>query len=415
MAKIDSEDKGINDSNNETFQEVLDARLSRRGFVGGGLATAATLGLGGVGALLKAVPASAHGGRAAGHCSAFRASMCRPPTRSRYRRDTRLTCSLRGAIPCQTGRSSSRMPATARPTRRSSGARTTMAWCISRLTARGTASSHRTTSTPTKVSCSLTASPTGTRKRPDKSLNAHGVSIIEIRKGRQRDDDHHDRRRWRRPWPSRTRDWHVVRRSRYARRITGQTPMRIGGPAAGDDRLKTYDDPTGKTGPRNPQQLRDGIYAVGHLSHVRRELQRLFLSDHESGSAKRPRKAVRHQSLQWRPSLAHHARAVQRRHLPQRSQPVRLGGGDRSVQSAFDYRSSAPRSDASNTRGRGCRRRRTGRSSSIWAMTSGTSTSTAMCRTCRGEWRAERGSIPSTTAFSTSPSSTPTAPASGSR
>ena len=36
-----------------------------------------------------------------------------------------------------------------------------------------------------------------------------------------------------------TSDWHVVRSSQYARRITGQTPIQIGGPAAGDDRLKT--------------------------------------------------------------------------------------------------------------------------------------------------------------------------------
>ena len=56
MIKIDEEDIGTNASNNETFQDVLDARLSRRGFVGGGLATAAGLTLGGVSALLKSVP-----------------------------------------------------------------------------------------------------------------------------------------------------------------------------------------------------------------------------------------------------------------------------------------------------------------------------------------------------------------------
>ena len=48
-----------NKSNNQTFQEVVDARVSRRGFLGSGLATAAALSLGGVSALLKAVPASA--------------------------------------------------------------------------------------------------------------------------------------------------------------------------------------------------------------------------------------------------------------------------------------------------------------------------------------------------------------------
>ena len=53
------DDKGSNNSNNQTFQEVVDARMSRRGFLGSGLATAAALSLGGVSALLKAVPASA--------------------------------------------------------------------------------------------------------------------------------------------------------------------------------------------------------------------------------------------------------------------------------------------------------------------------------------------------------------------
>ena len=63
MIKIDREDQGTNDSNNQSFEEVLEARISRRGFVGGGLATAAGLTLGGVSALLKAVPVSAQDGR----------------------------------------------------------------------------------------------------------------------------------------------------------------------------------------------------------------------------------------------------------------------------------------------------------------------------------------------------------------
>lgn len=60
-----------------------------------------------------------------------------------------------------------------------------------------------------------------------KAQNAHGVSVIEIenRGGR----------------------WEVVRPSRYARRITAQTPMRIAGPAAGHELLKTAADPAGTT------------------------------------------------------------------------------------------------------------------------------------------------------------------------
>ena len=57
MAKNDDDDVS-NNSGNPTFQEVVDARVSRRSFLGGGLAAAAALSLTGVDALLRAVPAS---------------------------------------------------------------------------------------------------------------------------------------------------------------------------------------------------------------------------------------------------------------------------------------------------------------------------------------------------------------------
>jgi len=67
--------------------------------------------------------------------------------------------------------------------------------------------------------------------RADKSqvaveLAAHGGSVIEIRRERGR--------------------WSVVPDSRYARRISLNTPMRFSGPAAGHDKLKTSSDPTGR-------------------------------------------------------------------------------------------------------------------------------------------------------------------------
>jgi secreted PhoX family phosphatase len=64
------------------------------------------------------------------------------------------------------------------------------------------------------------------QEKTNKSLNAHGVSVIEIAKRRGA--------------------WKVLRPSRYARRITGMTPMAIRGPAAGDPRLMTSTDPTGR-------------------------------------------------------------------------------------------------------------------------------------------------------------------------
>ena len=64
-----------------------------------------------------------------------------------------------------------------------------------------------------------------TAEKTAKSQNAHGVGVIEVRRSRGQ--------------------WGVVRPSRYARRITAQTPMLIAGPAAGHDLLKTSADPTG--------------------------------------------------------------------------------------------------------------------------------------------------------------------------
>jgi hypothetical protein len=58
-------------------------------------------------------------------------------------------------------------------------------------------------------------------------MAAHGVSIVEIK----RDGD----------------EWHVVHDSSYNRRITPDTPSTADGPAAGDRRLKTSADRSGKT------------------------------------------------------------------------------------------------------------------------------------------------------------------------
>jgi secreted PhoX family phosphatase len=60
-----------------------------------------------------------------------------------------------------------------------------------------------------------------------KAQAAHGVSVIEVRKDGER--------------------WRVVRPSTYARRITGYTPVRLSGPAAGAAALRTRDDPAGRT------------------------------------------------------------------------------------------------------------------------------------------------------------------------
>ena len=74
---------------------------------------------------------------------------------------------------------------------------------------------------------------------------AHGVSVVEIRKQRDNDDDDDDRD------DERNRKNHgafeVRRRSHYNRRITGNTPCNVAGPATGHSMLRTSADPSGRT------------------------------------------------------------------------------------------------------------------------------------------------------------------------
>jgi hypothetical protein len=65
-----------------------------------------------------------------------------------------------------------------------------------------------------------------TKELVDIEMAAHGGSVVEIRRTNGK--------------------WAVVPESRYARRITGDTPMEITGPAAGHDRLKTSADPSAR-------------------------------------------------------------------------------------------------------------------------------------------------------------------------
>jgi uncharacterized protein len=65
-----------------------------------------------------------------------------------------------------------------------------------------------------------------TKEQVDVEMAAHGHAVIEIRKNQGK--------------------WTVVKDSPYSRRITAhQSRVRISGPAAGDERLKTAADPTG--------------------------------------------------------------------------------------------------------------------------------------------------------------------------
>lgn len=64
-----------------------------------------------------------------------------------------------------------------------------------------------------------------TKELVDIEMMAHGGSVIEVKREKSK--------------------WRVIESSPYARRITANTPMRLSGPAAGNDQMKTNADPTG--------------------------------------------------------------------------------------------------------------------------------------------------------------------------
>jgi hypothetical protein len=66
-----------------------------------------------------------------------------------------------------------------------------------------------------------------TAAKVQKSQAAHGISVIEVEQNAD--------------------GWQMVRPSKYARRITANTPMAIGGPGAGHAMMKTAADPAGRT------------------------------------------------------------------------------------------------------------------------------------------------------------------------
>lgn len=232
MANND-DDMVSNSSNNETFEEVIAARVSRRSFLGGGLAVAAASSLGGVSALMSAVPAAAQPG---GSLLGFQGI----PVSSA---DTVVVPpGYTARVLIAWGDPVSNGPAFKQDAS-NSAADQAVQWGMHndglvyfpiRGSARGLLVQNN------EYTDDVLLFPDGIanwdQEKTDKSLNAHGVSVIEITKrGRDSDDGG-----WRRG------EWGVVRPSKYARRITGMTPIKMGGPAAGDPRLVTSADSTGR-------------------------------------------------------------------------------------------------------------------------------------------------------------------------
>jgi len=249
-------DKISNNSNNRTFQEIVEARVSRRGFLGSGLAAAATLSFGGIDALLRAVPASAQD--------------LRRGSRQPLLGFQGVPVSDADTIVVPPGYTAKVLIAWGDPVAEgpefnqdasNSAEDQALQWGMHNdgvvyFPIGG--SRHGLLVQNNEYTDDVLLFPDGIEnwnaEKTNKALNAHGVSIIEIKRERDHDgrrgmgaDRRKDHGRRRSPWESNDGDWRVVTRSKYARRITGQTAIRIGGPAAGDDRLKTIEDAEGKT------------------------------------------------------------------------------------------------------------------------------------------------------------------------
>jgi uncharacterized protein len=217
-----------NNSSNESLHDVIRARISRRGAIVGGLAAA-----GGMTALLKSVPATA-GGPLLGFAGIEPSStddVVVPPGYS-------ASVLIAWGDPVSSGPEF-------RPDASNSAADQALQWGMHndglvyfpiKGSRRGLiVQNHEYTD-------DVLLFPDGTanwdEEKTNKSLNAHGVGIIEVVL-----DEGDGGCGYGKPGgPA----WRVERPSSYARRITGKTPIDLVGPAAGDPRLQTSADPTGR-------------------------------------------------------------------------------------------------------------------------------------------------------------------------
>ena len=136
--------------------------------------------------------------------------------------------------------------------------------------------------------------------------------------------------------------WRLVN-SRRNRRIHVNTPVDVSGPVAGTEYLV---NDAGNAPAGTVNNCSSGIYPLGDLPDVRRELQRLFRRHRRLG-AERSRRTLRLQQRRLRLRLGKLRSALRplQSRLPQRAEPFRLGGGDRPQASLEEARQAlGPRS-----------------------------------------------------------------------
>src|SRR5262245_53059273 len=221
----DVDEPVANPLTNQTFAEVLDARVSRRSVLGGGLATVVLGGtaLGGVSSLVQALPAMGQTGPLLGFTGIPVSSADQVTVPTGYTARVLIAW----GDPVSNG------PAFL-PDASNSAADQAQQWGMHNdgvvyFPLRGSAEGVLVQNSEYTDDGLLF--PDGTAgwnaEKTTKSQHAHGVNIIHISKRRGG-------------------QWRVVRPSSYGRRITARTPITIGGPAAGDARLVTAADATGR-------------------------------------------------------------------------------------------------------------------------------------------------------------------------
>ncbi len=222
-----NEDIGVNPTENESFDDITAEFLSRRKFVGISLATAAAMLVPGAGSLVKTMPVHAQTVDRSGPLLGFKSI----PTSVLDR--VVVPDGYTAKVLISWGDPISNGPAF-KPDASNSADDQSLQWGMHNdglVYFPVDGSRHGLIVQNHEYTDDVLLFPDGmanwNAEKTAKSQNAHGVSVIEIRQA------------------ANGKDWNVVRPSRFARRITAQTPMKIAGPAAGHDSLKTSADPTG--------------------------------------------------------------------------------------------------------------------------------------------------------------------------
>jgi secreted PhoX family phosphatase len=104
-------------------------------------------------------------------------------------------------------------------------------------------------------------------------MAAHGIAVIEIER--------------------REAGWRVIAGSRYARRISASTAIRISGPAAGDPRLATAADPSGRWVMGTINNCGGGVTPWGTSLHAEENFNHYFRGEPDQGASAREARSRR--------------------------------------------------------------------------------------------------------------------------